>query len=106
MLKEKSMDNYRHIMQELIKSRAKYMEVSYQEKKNLIFNVHDKKTDQKHSSKKVASLIAWLHESLVNELQILDHTALSSDRYLESLNFIFTKDLAKNIKNKVDEEIH
>jgi hypothetical protein len=72
----------------------------------LIFTTHEKKhKEQKPTSKKVAALIAWLHESLVNELQILEHTALPTDRYLESLNYIFTRDLAKRMKGKLDEEV-
>jgi len=37
MLREKSIDMYGHIMNELIKSRTKYIELSYQEKLNLIY---------------------------------------------------------------------
>lgn len=38
MLKAKSIDMYAHIINELIKARAKYIELSFQEKSNLIFN--------------------------------------------------------------------
>ena len=38
MLKAKSLEMYAHIINELIKARAKYIELSYQEKSNLILS--------------------------------------------------------------------
>jgi len=37
MLREKNMEYYSHILNDLIKSRARYIELSYNEKKDLIF---------------------------------------------------------------------
>ena len=38
MLKEKSLDMYGHIMNELIKSRSKYIELSFAEKMTLLYS--------------------------------------------------------------------
>jgi hypothetical protein len=38
MLREKSIDIYGHIINELIKARASYIELSYQEKMNFIYS--------------------------------------------------------------------
>lgn len=51
------------------------------------------------AAKVVALTVAWLHEAIMNEQQILDHTSVSKERYLEVLNTIFSKDLAKSIKS-------
>jgi hypothetical protein len=42
---------------------------------------------------------------LVNEIQILDHTSLDKTRYLDALNNIFGRNLAKKLKQKLDQEI-
>ena len=55
-----------------------------------------------NSAKRVAQLIAWLHESLVNELHILDHTLMDSGKHLEVMNTIFSYELSKQVKNKLE----
>jgi hypothetical protein len=42
MLKEKSIEMYGHIMNELIKSRSKYIELSFNEKMNFIYHEDNK----------------------------------------------------------------
>lgn len=115
MLKEKSLDMYGHIINELIRSRTKYIELSHAEKLSMLYG-QDKssakrrtelasKQDGRTSAKNVAVQIAWLHETLVNEVQILEHSALDQGRYLDALNSIFTRGLAVKLKQKLEEEI-
>lgn len=40
----------------------------------------------------------------MNELQILEHTALDQARYLDALNTIFTRALTKSIKQHIEQE--
>ena len=37
----------------------------------------------------MALLLAWLHQSLINEVMILENTALDPFKYIEVLNMIF-----------------
>lgn len=71
MLKTKSLDMYGHIINELIKARTKYIELSHSEKLNLIYGNESKSkeaVDGRTTAKNVALQIAWLHETLVNEV--------------------------------------
>jgi hypothetical protein len=69
LLKGKSIEMYGHIINELIKSRSKYIELSFNEKMNFIYSTEKKATESKqNNAKNVASAIAWLHETLINEL--------------------------------------
>ena len=103
MLKEKSIEMYGHIMNELIKSRSKYSELSFNEKMNFIYQEGNSKAKKPSepklsNAKNVAATIAWLHETLVNEVQIIDHTALDKSRYLDVLNSIFSREISKKLK--------
>ena len=57
------------------------------------------------NAKNVAAIISWMHETLVNEVQIIDHTALDKSRFLDVLNSIFSKEMCKKIKQKLEKEI-
>ena len=109
MLKSKSVEMYAHIINELLKSRTRYIELSYNEKLNLIYKkVGDKglkEVSVQSNAKNVSLQIAWLHEALINELQILDHTSLDFSRYLDALNSIVTRNLAKILKQRLEQEI-
>ena len=54
MLRTKSIEMYGHIINELLKSRSKYIELSYNEKMNLIYAAKDKDSDRQTGAKKVA----------------------------------------------------
>ena len=107
MLREKSIDIYGHILNELIKARASYIELSFLEKMNFIYysDKTKKNTEKISNAKNMVQTITWLHETLVNEIQILDHTSLDKSRYLDALNNIFGRNLAKKLKQKLDQEI-
>lgn len=53
----------------------------------------------------MALLLAWLHQSLINEVLILENTALDHGKYIEVLNMIFDEDLAKALKARIENEI-
>ncbi|CDW72169.1 UNKNOWN [Stylonychia lemnae] len=114
MLKSKSNEMYGHIVNDLLQSRARYIDLSYQEKSAQIFNKksnQSKKSQEnginnENSAKNVAQQIAWLHETLLNELFILDHTSIDKSRYLDALNSIFSRNLAKQLKQRLDTEIN
>ena len=89
---------YAHIVNELIKSRQKYIELSYNEKMSIIFS----KESQSSGAKIVAQILAWLHETLVNEVEILNHTSLDESQFLEAFNSIFSRSIAKSLKQKLD----
>jgi RNA binding exosome subunit len=72
MLREKSIEMYGHIINELIMARSKYIELSFSEKMKFIYH-NDKQKKQAQNerisnAKNVAQTIAWLHETLINEL--------------------------------------
>ena len=54
MLRTKSIEMYGHIINELLKSHSKYIELSYNEKMNLIYAAKDKDSDRQTGAKKVA----------------------------------------------------
>jgi len=56
---------------------------------------------EKNGAKKVALLLAWLHQSLINEILIIEHTALDTFKYAEVLNSIFERNLARRLCNQV-----
>eukprot|EP00347_Sterkiella_histriomuscorum_P002796 403366766 len=116
MLRNKSLEMYSHIINDLIIHRSLYINVSFQEKTNQIFssskqepksyqNGKSKETQNVNSAKNVALQIAWLHEALMNEMQILDHTSIQRERYLDALNTIFTRTLAKQLKQRLESQI-
>lgn len=78
MLRQKSIEMYGHIINELIQSRAKYIQLSYNEKTQMIYAQPTKNSADggKSATRNVALQVAWLHEALLNEVSILDHTAL------------------------------
>jgi len=41
----------------------------------------------------------------VNELDILNHTSLAKEKYLEGINLVFTETLAAQLKSKMLEEV-
>lgn len=105
MLREKSLDMYSHIINELIKARSSYIELSYVEKMSFIYAKNQKSTERVSNAKNMVQTVTWLHETLVNELQILDHTSIDKKKYLDVLNNIFSRNLAKKLKQKLDQEI-
>lgn len=107
ILREKSRELYSFMINELVKSRARYIELSFRENVALIFAKQSKQgglLDQQ-AAKKVALLLAWLHQSLINEVLILENTALDHGKYIEVLNMIFDEDLAKALKARIENEI-
>ena len=58
------------MINELLNSREKYIEITFKEKMLLISST---KSDIK-VTRKVSMIVAWLHESLVNEISVLEVT--------------------------------
>ena len=57
------------------------------------------------AAKKVALLLAWLHQSLINEVLVLENTALDPFKYIEVLNMIFDQQLASQLRARIENEI-
>jgi len=107
ILREKSRDLYTFMVNELVKSRIRYIDLSYKENVGLIFVQQSKAgglLDQ-NSAKKIALLLAWLHQSLINEVLILENTALDTWKYKEILNNVFDKRLGQHLQAKIESEI-
>ena len=51
-------------------------------------------------------LLAWLHQSLINEVLVLEHTALDSFKYGEVINSIFDRALTRSLITMVETEIN
>jgi len=84
MLHTKQPNVHAYLVGELIKSRSKFIRVSFKEKVALL---HSKST-----VKRVSQLMAWLHETAVNEKQILEGAVEQG-----AFKSVFNKDLQKNI---------
>jgi len=107
ILREKSRELYSFMVNELVKSRARYIDLSFQENVALIFAKQSKQgglLDQQ-AARKVALLLAWLHQALINEVLILENTALDPFKYIEVLNMIFDSQLASQLKARIENEI-
>ena len=107
ILREKSRDLYTFMVNELVKSRIRYIDLSYKENVGLIFVQQSKAgglLDQ-NSAKNIALLLAWLHQSLINEVLILENTALDTWKYKEILNNVFDKRLGQHLQAKIESEI-
>jgi len=57
------------------------------------------------AARKVALLLAWLHQALINEVLILENTALDPFKYIEVLNMVFDSSLASQLKARIENEI-
>ena len=107
ILREKSRELYSFMINELVKSRARYIDLSFQENVALIFAKQSKQgglLDQQ-AARKVALLLAWLHQALINEVLILENTALDPFKYIEVLNMVFDSQLASQLKSRIENEI-
>ena len=71
LLKQKS-DYYNHVVKELVESRQRYIEKSFNDKKYQVIG--------SLPSDRLSALLSWLHQSLINEIDILKSTHLEEER--------------------------
>ena len=93
------------MINELIAARSRYIELTLKENVNLIFLAKKKAAVEQNVAKRIAHLLAWLHQSLINEIFVIENTHLDSEKYCEVLDRIFDKRLAQSLKNKIEQEI-
>jgi hypothetical protein len=105
ILRDKNKEYYAYMFNELVAARSRYIELNFRENVNLIFSAKKKAAVEQNVAKRVAHLLAWLHQALVNEIFVLENTNLDNERYCEVLDRIFDKRLANALKSKVEQEI-
>jgi len=79
MLREKNKEYYMFMFNELVSARARYIELNLKENVNLIFSKKKQATEQ-NLAKRVALLLAWLHQSLINEIFVLENTHIDASK--------------------------
>ena len=55
--------------------------------------------------RQTTSILSWLHQNLINEIQILQCTALDRSKFLEVLNSIFGERLPQRISLRMQAQI-
>jgi hypothetical protein len=105
---------YTNLVNQLINSRANYIEVSYSQMVQSVFiqNDHKKKNnmygDKNQKLPQVdllfrqsTAILRWLQQSLQNEASILECSALGRKKYCEVLATVFGDRLPKRIAYRV-----
>lgn len=109
---------YTNLVNQLINSRANYIEVSYSQMVQSVFiqNDHKKKNnmygDKNQKLPQVdllfrqsTAILRWLQQSLQNEASILECSALGRKKYCEVLATVFGDRLPKRIAYRVQAQI-
>ena len=104
ILKEKNKDLYTYMFNELVQARVRYIELSWQENIAIIFSSH-KQAVEANIAKKIALVLAWLHQALINEIFVFENTVVDTSKYCEVLDKIFDRRLTLSLKQKVEQEI-
>ena len=89
LLKQKS-DYYNHVVKELVESRKRYVWKSFTDKKYQVVG--------SFASDRLSTLLSWLHQSLINEIDILKSTHLDEERIKICTNSIFSTTFSKSFK--------
>lgn len=93
LLKQKS-DYYDHVVKELVESRKRYISKSFSDKKYQVIG--------SLPSDKLSTLLSWLHQSLINEIDILKSTHLDEERVKICTNSIFSSTFSKMFKKEIE----
>jgi hypothetical protein len=93
LLKQKS-DYYNHVVKELVESRKRYISKSFTDKKYQVIG--------SLPSDKLSTLLSWLHQSLINEIDILKSTHLDEERVKTCTNSIFSSTFSKMFKKEIE----
>jgi hypothetical protein len=93
LLKQKS-SYYNHVVKELVESRKKYIAKSFSDKKYQVIG--------SLPSDKLSTLLSWLHQSLVNEIDILKSTHMDTERVKDCTNSIFNPSFSKSFKKEIE----
>lgn len=105
ILREKNQELYTYMFNELVSARSRYIELNFKENLNLIFSTKKQTAMEQNIAKRVALLLAWLHQALVNEIIVIENTHVDSERYCDVLDRIFDKRIAVALKQKIEQEI-
>jgi len=83
------------VIKELVESRRKYIEKSFNDKKYQVID--------SLPSDKLSALLSWLHQSLINEIDILKSTHLDEEKaqIYHRTNCIFSSSFSKNFKKEM-----
>lgn len=93
LIQQKS-DYYNFVVKELVESRRRYISKSFSDKKYQVIG--------SLPSDKLSTLLSWLHQSLINEIDILKSTHLDVERIKIWTNSIFNTGFAKSFKKEIE----